>query len=166
MLVSIVAAAQTNELNPSFDVSNGLQLDSPRVMLAWGSPMPDSTLYPHYKVRRIFSGSMIVSEWDSVKLFGIPIDSIFIHYLIPPKTPPQWRGMHTVYLHFDPGYTNRMITIFNDCFGPATTIRRSGKHFVYKWYTKNFLAFISNRKHYAARNGRVTAYIGIPHFVL
>jgi hypothetical protein len=166
VLLTIVAKAQTNALNPSFDLSNGLQLDSPRVKLAWGSPMPDSTRYPHYRVRRIFPGSMVVSEWDSVRIFGIPIDSIFFHHVIPPNTPPQWRGMHSVYLFFGPDYTDQMVAIFDQLFGPARKVRRGRKRFVYQWYSKNFRAFISNRKHFdVGANGHVVAYIGIPHFV-
>jgi hypothetical protein len=145
-------------------ISKGISVDSPNILLSWGAPMPDSPDY-HLKIRRIMKNLTVV-EWDTVTIFNVRMDSIFMHY-VTAKTPQtiQWQGFHSIFLYFQPEYTDRMKALFDHLFGPPITSRNKRGRFDYIWKTENLFAFISNRKRYAARNGHVDAYIGIPHYI-
>jgi hypothetical protein len=145
-------------------ISKGIQVDNPSLLLSWGAPVPQDTAY-HLKIRRIFKVMTIV-EWDTVKVFDMPMDSVFLHYVTPnrPQTM-QWQGFHSIDLFFEPGNTDRMKAIFEHFFGPPKTSRSKQGQFVHIWQTARFYAFISNRKRYGALNGHVNAYIGIPHYL-
>jgi hypothetical protein len=162
----IDAEAQEPVLNGNdAAISKGILVDNPSFLLSWGGPIPDDTAY-HLKIRRTFKVLTIV-EWDSVKIFDMPMDSVFLHYVTANKPQTiQWQGFHSIYLYFEPGNTDRMKAIFEHLFGPPKTSRSKQGQFVYIWQTTRFQAIITNRKRFGALNGHVNAYIGIPHYIL
>ena len=165
VLANIAAQAQEPVLyGNDAAISKGIPVDSPNVLLSWGASMPDGPAY-HLKIRRIMK-NLTVAVWDTVTIFHIPMDSVYMHY-VTAETPQtiQWKGFHSIFLFFQPDYTDRMKALFDQLFGPPQTSRNKRGRFVYIWQTKNFFAFISNQKGFAARSGHVDAYIGIPHYV-
>ncbi len=172
LLFSIRLAAQ--EPAPAInttEISDGILIDSPNVHLIWSSPLPDSSAYRNFRVR-VRHKDLIVAEWDSVVLFNIPIDSIFLHYLSPNTT--QWRGLHSLFLYFDPKYTDQLKAAFDRYFGcPPKSHRKRGR-FAYRWYTKdyNFGGHINiwdrhtlDHSHHKGDHGHWNAYIGIAHYM-
>jgi hypothetical protein len=146
-------------------ISKGIVIDSPRLLLSWGSPIQEDPDY-HLKIKR-FKRLLTVVKWDSVNIFDMPMDSIFMHYVTSPNPQTMhWQGFHSIYLYFKPEYTDRMRPLFEHLFGPPKTSRSKRGRFVYIWQTTRFFAIISNRKSYGALNGHVNAYIGIPHYIL
>ena len=170
VLICIVLAfirAEAQEPVPKANdaaITKGILLDSPSLLLSWGAPIPDDAAY-HLKIRRKFKVLTIV-EWETVKIFGMLMDSVFLHY-VTANTPQttKWQGFHSIDLFFEPANTDRMKAIFEHLFGPPKTSRSKQGQFVYIWQTAGFYAFVSNRKRYGALNGHVNAYIGIPHYV-
>jgi hypothetical protein len=167
MAMAIIdAEAQEPVLNGNdAAISKGIQFDNPRLLLSWGAPIPDDTAY-HLKIRGVLKALTIV-EWDSVRIFDTPTDSVFMHYVTANKPQTmRWQGFHSIYLYFEPGNTDRMKAIFEHLFGPPKTSRSKGGQFIYIWQTTRFQAILSNRRRYGALNGHVNAYIGIPHYIL
>jgi hypothetical protein len=167
VLSGMWAAAQEPAFlgNDSAVINKGIQLDSPRLLLDWGSALPDSSVSRLFRIRRVLK-EMTVVEWDSVVFFHVPIDSAIMHYITTTK-PKQikWRGFHSIFLIFNLRDTDRMRVIFNQLFGsPLSSINRRGR-FWYTWQNKQFMAFITNRRPPAGVSGQVVAFIGIPHYL-
>src|SRR5580658_6537232 len=92
-------------------ISMGIQVDNPSFPLSWGAPIPGDTAC-HLKIRRVLKVLAIV-EWDSVRIFDTPMDSVFMHYVTPTRPQTiQWQGFHSIFLFFEPGNTDRMKAIF------------------------------------------------------
>ncbi len=146
-------------------VTKGILVDSPILMLSLGAPLPDDTAY-HLKIRGKFKVLTIV-QWDTVNIFGTPMDSVFMHFVTATRPEiRQWQGFHSIFLYFEPGYTGRMKALFEQLFGSPKISRSKRGQFVYIWQTGRFQAILTNRKRYGARNGHANAYIGIPHYIL
>ncbi len=146
-------------------ITSGIKVDSPSLLLSWGAPIPSDTAY-HLKIRARLK-VLIVVQWNSVRIFGLPMDSVFLHYVTARTAQTRkWDGFHSIFQYFEPDKTARMKAILEQLFGRPKTSRSKRGQFIYIWQTTRFQAILTNRKRYGALNGHVYAYIGIPKYIL
>lgn len=148
-------AAKAQEPTSKFmaDLFNGIQVDSPKVFLAWGTGTQDS-VRAHIGQNRLGvydDKTQTQLRWDSLRIFDTPMDSIFMFYLWPPG---RWHGLRQVSMCFNSVYVDQLKILFYRNLGQPAVARSKRGHFYYFWHYKSELSvYLSNRRSFGGKNG-------------
>lgn len=135
------------------ELLRGVPVDSPRVMLYWGSGTHDSLtadprmgqeLQAHRRgVWNLGSQSQLLVQ--SGQFFGFPVDSAYLHYFWPPD---KNAGLRMVWIMVKPAYTEQAKAFLLRNLGKPnkSRINRRGR-FLYEWYYRDELSvWLGNRR--------------------
>jgi hypothetical protein len=163
MLVGAAFGSQAQDSPAEFldSLLKGVQIDSPNVFLYWGSGYHDSLKTDPLLMRELkdhmlgvwdHSTNTTQVRWTSVKVFGIPMDSVYLRYFWPSN---HVLGFHWTDLAFDPAYTQQMKALFTRYMGNPAKHRdnQHGRYF-YMWHFKHILYVRMARGRFFARRNK------------
>ena len=167
LLAGTMTKAQQTRSDFLVGLLRGIQVDSPQVFLWWGSGNHDSLKTdPLFKLELqthqpgVWDKSQSQVRWDSVRVFDIPMDSIYLTYW---WMPGRNQGLREVFMITNPAYAVRLKVLFMQYLGKPNKNRNKDGRFLYEWHDKGELSvWLSNYKFTGGRQKGVYLLITDP----